>query len=163
MSRAGQSKLPERPSHSADPRQPARTYRFALFQITPRNQKPVLGKMGKPVSLTDLSLFLLLLKWQPRCSHPGSKGEAELTPQLLPEQTQRVANTSRQLFCLLCTPRSHGGNAFRALDVPGSVFPHPEFLDHHDEQTFSSWLNSQTLGMSLGVLCEEAESPRKSE
>lgn len=56
--RAGQSKLPERPSHSADPRQPAwRTYRFASSRSQLRNKNPVLGKMGNLVSLTDLSLL----------------------------------------------------------------------------------------------------------
>lgn len=47
------------------------------------------------------------------------------------------------------------------LDIPASVFTLTEFLDHHDEQTFSSLLHSKTLEVSLGVLCEKAESPRK--
>ena len=56
--RAGQSKLPDRTSHSADPRQAAwGTYRFASSRSQLRNKNPVLGKMGKPVSLTDLSLY----------------------------------------------------------------------------------------------------------
>lgn len=56
--RAGQSKLPDRTSHSADPRQAAwRTYRFASSRSQLRNKNPVLGKMGKPVGLTDLSLY----------------------------------------------------------------------------------------------------------
>lgn len=133
------------------------------IQITAEEQNPVLGKMGKPVSLTDLFL-LASAKWQPHCSHPGGRGRSlaqPLTPQLLPEQTQCCADTSRQLSCLFCTPRVHRGKDFSTLHIPEGVFTSEEFLDHHDEQTFSCLLHSKTLEMSLGVLCEKAESPRK--
>lgn len=107
---AGQSKLPERPSHSADPRQRAGTcprpacledLQVCLFQITTEEQKPLSWEKWGSRWVLPLSLCLLLLSGTPVCSHPGSKvkGVAQpLTPQLLPEQIQCFANTSTQLF-----------------------------------------------------------------
>lgn len=86
---------------------------------------PILGKMGKPVSLTALPLCLLLLRGTPRCSHPGSRGRGvaqPLTPQLLPEQTQCFAVPPANFLCGFCTLKIYRGNNSSTLDIPESVF-----------------------------------------
>lgn len=108
--------------------------------------------MGKPVSLTALSLCLLLLRGTPRCSHPGSRGRGvaqPLTPQLLSEQTM-LRRTSSQLSLWALHIKIYRGNISSTLDIPESVFTEQEFSNHHDEQTFSSFLHSETVQMSLG-------------
>lgn len=105
--RAGQSKLPERPSHSADPRQPAwRTYRFASSRSQLRNKNPVLGKMGKPVSFTDLSLLA------------SAKGHASLLSPRKQRERRRSASNSTAPSWTNTMLREYLQTTFPACFVP---------------------------------------------
>lgn len=124
--RAGQSKLPERPSHSAAPSQPAwRTYRFASSRSQLRNKNPVLGKMGKPVSLTDLSL-LASAKWHASLLSPRKQGErrSSASHPTAPSWTHTMLRKYLLTSFPACFVHQESAEAmiFNTLDIPESVF-----------------------------------------